>query len=83
MRSAQAQTSGAVPLPWATAVTHPEFKKGIDQLYVSLYRNLRDHGEVKGRLLTVVSFCKAFLVQMRWIFSRTRSSQVSQVRRRH
>lgn len=77
------RTSGAVTLPWATAVTHPEFKKGVDQLYVSLYRNVRDHGGLKGRLLTAGSFIRAFLVQMRWIFGRTRSSNTNQRRRRH
>jgi hypothetical protein len=70
--AAKQTTTGKVTLPWFSALAEPRFTHGLDHLSVDLYRNIRDHGPVVGRMMTVRDFFKSFIVQMKWIFSRSK-----------
>lgn len=57
-------------LPWRVAILSPEDKRGRDQLEVDRYRNIRDHGPLLGRLLTLKNFVRGFFRAMRFTFGR-------------
>jgi hypothetical protein len=75
IRAARATAKGSVTLPWSTALTDPRFKQGLDQLSVSLYHNVRDHGPVLGRIKTIGSFFAAIFKQIRWVFGRVKKNR--------
>jgi hypothetical protein len=67
---AAARTRGRIELPWRLALMHPGEPKGMDQLRITSYRNIRDYGLVQGRLRTFGAFFTSLLVQLRWVFGR-------------
>jgi hypothetical protein len=56
--------------PWRVALLHPGEPKGMDQLTISHYRNLRDHGTLVGSLKTGGTFFQGLWVALRWVFGR-------------
>ncbi len=67
---AEERTSGRILLPWRIALLHPGEPKGMDQLRITSYRNIRDFGLVLGRIKTFGAFFSSLLVQLRWVFGR-------------
>ncbi len=72
VRAAADRVNGKPALPWSTALTEPRFLQGRDQLSVSYYLNVRDHGRFFGAIKTVGSFFNALLTQLKWLFSRVK-----------
>ena len=67
-QAAERDKGDGVLLPWRVALLHPDELKGRDQQAVSLYRNIRDHGQIKGRILSVGDFFIGIWRQLKFIF---------------
>lgn len=72
VRQAAERNKGSVLLHWRVALLHPDQLKGFDQQAVSSYRNIRDYGPIKGRILSVLGFFTGFMRQMKFVFGRTK-----------
>jgi hypothetical protein len=70
--AAERNRGGRITIPWRIAILHPQDAKGLDQLMISRYRNIRDHGPLMGNLLVVRSFLMGLGRAFGFMFGRSR-----------
>jgi hypothetical protein len=67
--AAKTRGNGGSIFPWRVAIKHPNQLQGRDQQAISLYRNIRDYGPVRGRLKTMGNFFEGLWRSVRFVFS--------------
>jgi hypothetical protein len=68
--AAERHRGGRIMLPWKVALLHPDEAKGLDQVMITRYRNIRDRGIIIANLFVIKSLIKGMWRACKIIFGR-------------